>query len=174
MSYEEWRCVKCHRVRKLGDPSLRDTLTAKYLSGPCIGCKRAVRMFERVPAVVWSPEGLKDEAGQPVETGPVDSSAGQGERLKEQGMRAALNGASHGVDVEWTRRALAVADRLIIQRREFTSEDITNEAGLPSHRNATGALVNGLARKGRITRIGYRKGTRASQHSRAIAVWRAQ
>ena len=170
MSYEEWRCVKCKRSRKPGDPELKTTLTDKYLSGQCIGCKRALRMFERVPALVYTADGLKDQDGTVVQGSPNQ----QGDELKEHGMRAALNAASHGVDADWTRRALAVADRLILHRGEFTSEDITDEAGLPVHRNATGALINGLARKGRIYRVGFRKGTRDSQHSRQIAVWRAK
>lgn len=153
---EEWRCTACKRVRKPGDSPLQETLTPKFMSGKCNGKCRARRMFERVPQAVW-------DGHQIVE----------GEQLKQEGMEKALSNAKDGTDAAWVAEANRAADILIVQRRDFTVEDIVSRAGLPTNRNATGAFMNGLARSGRIALVGYRKGTRESQHARRIAVWRA-
>lgn len=152
---EEWRCTTCKRVRAAGDPPIHDTLTPKFQAGKCRGC-RALRMFERVPQAVWDGKQLIE-----------------GEALKQEGMKQALDNAKDGTDMAWVVEANRAADILIVQRRDFTIEDIVERAGLPTNRNATGAFMNGLARSGRIALVGYRKGTRESQHARRIAVWRA-
>lgn len=169
MTYEEWRCVRCHRTRRPGDPTLSPTLTDKYRSGQCVGCKRALRMFERRPAMVWDGTRLTEVGIDD----PGTSHAGLGDALRDDGMATALSNASDGTDAAWIVEAQKHADILIVQRREFTSEDITDRAGLPMSRNSVGAFMGKLSRSGRIGLVGYRKGTRDSQHSRRIAVWRA-
>ena len=41
----------------------------------------------------------------------------------------------------------------------------------PNRNNAVGAAFSGAARRGIITRIGYRPSTRVLAHGRVVAVW---
>ena len=139
-----WRCTAC-----LGQHhgSVARTLDPRYGSGYCLPCRQ-----QRIMQVHDEPA--------------------TGEALRDAGMARAASNASNGVDGAWQAAARQVARLLAESGREFTQDDITDEVGLPSSRNATGSLLAGLARKGIIVRVGDRKGKRDSQHARRISVWR--
>lgn len=161
MTVEVWRCTTCKRRREAGDPSLKPTLTEKYRSGKCKRC-RAMRMFELEPVLEYDPAD-----------GSLHERTASGEELKQAGMAAAAAAADR-TDGDWKREARAVAMGLIAKRVRFTINDITDRVGLPSHRNATGSFLNGLAREGLIGKVGYEKGDRASQHARTVTIWQAR
>lgn len=92
-----------------------------------------------------------------------------GEQAKATGMARAGEGAGE----EWAAEAEAVVLRLAAEKPTFTSDDIW-AAGLsrPSEPRALGAVLNRLARLGRIYPSGrYVKTTQASRHRAPIAVW---
>jgi len=58
----------------------------------------------------------------------------------------------------------------------FTSEDLVNTIGLPTHaglnaNNAIGAKMRTWSHQKMITRVGFEKATRSVSHGRFIAVW---
>jgi hypothetical protein len=97
-----------------------------------------------------------------------------GETLKNEGMSKALSKLSV---TEWQDRVKAWTWRLNAGHL-FTSEDVTEEFGLPTgevgtnKNNAVGAIMNAIAKKGVIRNTGdYVKSSRPSSHSAVIAVW---
>lgn len=91
-----------------------------------------------------------------------------GEALKDEGIATVTR--NEAVDYKEAFRSVALAfdDGML-----FTSEDITLEVGQPpNHPSSVGALMNGLARRGEIELVMYRKARRANQHASVIGVWR--
>lgn len=146
-----WSCTVCGREALTS--ILNRTVSDRYRSGHCLDCK-TVRMHQ----LAADPTPVAD---------PV-----QGERLKAEGMASAETTASLGTDAAWQVEARRVIASLAAARVEFTANDVTARAGLPSSRNAVGAMLSGSARRGTIVRVGYQKGDRASQHARVVAVWK--
>lgn len=75
---------------------------------------------------------------------------------------------------EWMKRALSMVATMSISRNNFTIDDARfwcDCYNAPSHPNAWGALLNTLARQGRIRRVGYRPSTLPSTHGRIVSVW---
>lgn len=140
-----YRCVKCQWINR----HVTTLLDPRYGKGHCMACGKE-RMFIRY----GEPEG--------------------GQRLKDEGMAQADAHASAGADAAWRIAARTAALRLANSGMDFTQDDITNTVGLPSVRNATGALLAGLARQNLIVRVGDTTGSRDSQHSRRISVWRGK
>jgi hypothetical protein len=122
-------------------------LDPRYAYGHCLGCRKQ-QTFIRYD----EPEG--------------------GQALKAEGMAKASLSAGQGSDAAWKIEARAAALALAATGAEFTQDDITDRVGLPTIRNATGSLLSGLARSGKIVRLGDTNGKRDSQHSRRISVWR--
>lgn len=91
---------------------------------------------------------------------------------KETGIVRALAGAGSYAD------DFAAAFARIPIGATFTSEDVTADAGLPQNEDGSvangpvGALMNALARKKRVVRVGYRSGTRPESHGAALSVWK--
>lgn len=55
----------------------------------------------------------------------------------------------------------------------FTIDDVRHYCSCPpSHPNAWGALLNTLARQGKIQRVGYRPSVLPSTHGRIVSVWK--
>jgi hypothetical protein len=97
-----------------------------------------------------------------------------GETLKNEGIAKALSKASVS---DWQDNVKLWAWRLNAGDL-FTSEDVTEEFGLPTgevktnKNNAVGAIMNAIAKKGIIRNTGnYVKSSRPSSHSAVIAVW---
>ncbi len=96
---------------------------------------------------------------------------GMGDRA--EGQARALAGAD-----EWRERAAHRVLVLAVTRKEFTSEEVTAEVGLPTgsvsmnKNNAVGALISECARRGWITPVGYRPAKRRSQHAATLRTWK--
>jgi hypothetical protein len=93
---------------------------------------------------------------------------------KEVGMAQALDA---GHVQSWKDDFRAVVESFEVGRR-FTSEDAIAIAGLPTGvvasnaNNAVGAMMNGLARRGVITKTGARvPSRRSSSHGAELIVW---
>lgn len=142
-----YRCQKCQRAAR--PDTLQTTIDPRWRRGTCLTCQKE-RIFIR--------------HGEPEE----------GERLKEDGIHRADQHASEGVDMAWRIAARTAALRLANSGMEFTQDDITNVVGLPTIRNATGALLSGMAKQHLIERVGDTTGSRDSQHSRRISVWKGR
>lgn len=93
----------------------------------------------------------------------------EGEAAKTYGMALAK---AVGIDAAWHAAAEQCARGLAQSGVVFTQDEVTDQVGLPTHRNATGSLLAGLARRGVIIRVGDVKGSRASQHARRISQWK--
>lgn len=122
--------------------ALQTTITDRFLAGHCRVC-RGWRQFRR----------------------PT------GEELKAAGIAAVDLAAGQGTDAAWQVEARRAIEALAELRVQFTANDVTERAGLPSRRNAVGAALNSAARRGTIRKVGFRSGDRPSQHARVLAVW---
>lgn len=144
-----YRCMVCEAEGSRY--FLRPTIDEKYAQGRCIHCK-ADRLFRATAA--QEPPGAT---------------------LALQGMEAAAANASQGVDAAWQQAAEQVALELAHSGRDFTIEDITDRCGLPTTRNATGALISGLARRGLIEWTGQMSASsRSERHTNLNRVWRGR
>ena len=95
----------------------------------------------------------------------------EGERSKLAGMSRAVMGA-----LDWAITARKAAYRLGL-KRDFTSDDVVSEVGLPNPsdlnaNNAVGGLLGQMSMAGLIRRIGHTQSTRPEAHARLISVWR--
>lgn len=76
---------------------------------------------------------------------------------------------------DWLNHAAMKAGEVVEAKAEFTSDDVRVHVvfycGNPGHPNAWGALLNSMAKSGRIRRIGYRPSTLPSTHGRIVSVW---
>lgn len=91
-----------------------------------------------------------------------------GAKLRDEGMELVKSHTplSYRDQFERVLKALAASGD------EFTSEDVTAVVGQPpNHPNTVGALFNAAARRGLITKRGYRKSVRPRSHCHCIAVW---
>jgi hypothetical protein len=95
--------------------------------------------------------------------------------FKDEGMSKAL--AKEGLD-GWKDEFYKAAQYLCDSGDSFTSEDVLDLVGLPSGtiksnaNNAVGAMMNGLARKGKIRKTGERRlSKRPSSHGAELTVW---
>jgi hypothetical protein len=138
---DRWRCIKCGT--EAGGSRLSATIFDKYRSGRCRVCK-VDRLHEAVaePAV-----------------------------LRAEGEAAVLAAVENGVDAAWRIEATTRIEELIAGGARFTADDVTARVGLPTHRNAVGALLSAFARKGRIRTVAFGRGERSSQHSRTVRIW---
>jgi hypothetical protein len=99
-----------------------------------------------------------------------DETIMSGEQLKLKGIERVKR---H--NREWMERANWIVPA-IAQYGSFTCDDVRSQAkatgiGNPEHFNAWGALLNTLARQGKIRRVGYRPSTLPSTHGRIVSVW---
>jgi hypothetical protein len=153
---DQWHCVKCKNPRLIEHalPPLKPSLTGRYMVGKCRTC-RSMAFFEQGPARVARDPQL-------------------GERLKEHGMKAAASYQA-SLNPEWSAKVDATITALALSRREFTSEDITANVGMPpsGSGSAVGARVNAAARSGRIVWTGkMAKAQRPNQHAALLKLWR--
>ena len=139
----DFRCLDCNGLSL--DGLVETLLDPRWATGYCITCRRT-RTFRRAES--------------------------DGEARKAAGMAQAALTADQGVDAAWRSAAIDVVRVLANSGKPFTINDVTDQVGLPSHRNATGSLLPTLARQGLIRKVGFSKGTRASQHARDVALWR--
>jgi len=56
---------------------------------------------------------------------------------------------------------------------EFTTDEIHDEVGAPSHPNLWGVLFAKMKASGRFVKVGYRPSRRPEANGRVVAVWRA-
>jgi hypothetical protein len=96
------------------------------------------------------------------------------QREKRVGIDVAIQ---HAPD-DWLTRAKRAIAQLARESRAFTSEDVTQLAGLPSGdvksnaNNAVGALMNAAARKQLIVKTGRRvPSTRVTSHAAELTEW---
>ena len=150
---EQYTCTTCGHVRQPGDPPLEKGLVGYFRTGKCKAEKGyPKRVFKRTDA------------------GPRDLPAG--EAAKENGIAKANQTASFD---HWAPRADQAIAGLALQRVEFTSEDVTAIAGLPTRgsNSAVGARMNAAARRGIIRWTGrMAKAERPNQHAALLKVWR--
>lgn len=100
--------------------------------------------------------------------GPYDLA--EGERLRDEGMARVI---AH-TEAEYEKLFKQVFHDFVMQRRDFTAEDVTARAGMPPghvHPNAIGALFRSLAVRYRLTKVGRVKAQRTGRHANEIAVW---
>lgn len=92
-----------------------------------------------------------------------------GQDLRDAGMAQALEHAHE----EWKARFLAEAGRLAGQGVPFSSNDVTEVAGLPpiGTRNAVGAAMHHAAHTLKLRKVGYVESRRTSRHAGAVALW---
>ena len=93
------------------------------------------------------------------------------QEFKERGQMKALLGAN----LLYVERFLSAIEH---QTGDFTSEQITAEAGLPynadgsTNNGMVGALMGGAARRGIIEKVGGVNGQRRESHAAMLTVWR--
>jgi hypothetical protein len=93
-----------------------------------------------------------------------------GEQLKTEGIARVFE----GTNPEWAAAFDNCLYRLASTGRQFTSEEVTAQVGLPpagTHLNAVGARVNAAARAGVITDVGTVKAGRALRHAAKVTLW---
>ena len=105
--------------------------------------------------------------------GFVPTLAEAGRRLREEGMARAGTGVNLVSADAWRSKAREALDVLVANGQPFTADDVVELAGLPPHPNMLGPVFVACARTGRIHRVGYQPGGRASAHRRVQAVWQA-
>lgn len=98
-----------------------------------------------------------------------------GDDLKTAGQQAAADAAPD----DWRDAFRAAVKALAASGRPFTSEDVTDRAGLPSgdvatnRNNAVGALMTASARAGVIVKTGRRvPSARATSHGAELTEWK--
>lgn len=134
----------------------------RYATGFCYACRQRRQLWAEV----------RGERRKATGMAPAPHADPLPEVLKQQGMAMAALNADQGVDAAWRSAATQIVRILASQGIDFTINDVTDQVGLPSHRNATGSLLPTLARQGLIRKVGHARGTRASQHARDVALWR--
>jgi len=100
-----------------------------------------------------------------------------GKEMGKQGMERAWAGSPD----EWRERAWDEVVKLAASGRDFTSEDVTAEIGLPrgahgmNRNNAVGSLINQAARLSMIFKVGRRVPSRNPRsHGAMLEMWRGR
>ena len=75
-------------------------------------------------------------------------------------------------DPFWRTNAVGWIYHKLKPDTRFTTDDVIAAVGLPTRRNAVGALMTYLAKKGLIERVGTRRSRREKSRLRLISVWR--
>lgn len=166
------RCTRCEAAVY---GTVTPALDPRYGIGYCHTCRQRVTVRQEI-----NPEAAEAECGCGAIGVPSHTNAQhyentrplEGGALRDAGMASAALNADQGVDAAWRSAATDVVRVLAASGQAFTINDVTDQVGLPSHRNATGSLLPTLARQGLIRKVGFAKGTRASQHARDVALWR--
>lgn len=96
--------------------------------------------------------------------------AAEGDRRREEGIAKV-----EAAEPRWREAAIAWIKRIAAGGAEFTADDLTRRIGVPTHRNAVGAVFAQASRQGLIEQVGWRRAAgRASQQGRRLAVWRGR
>ena len=84
-------------------------------------------------------------------------------------------------DLDWEARAKHVIWELASSGHTFTSEDVTDRAGLPDPtgrpngaNNSVGALLNRVAKTYGLRRVDYTKARNPQAHGRLLTVWQGR
>ena len=97
------------------------------------------------------------------------------------GLQLAESGMAQAVDHTnrlWKDVARETIYHLAGAGVRFTSEQVTAHVGLPvgqvarDRNNGVGGVVNGIAKRGIITLVGYRNSERAVSHARLLRIWK--
>lgn len=138
-------CIKCGT--ESAGTGLSLTVFDQYRAGHCRVCGKSDALYRLVP----DPRAARAE-----------------------GEAAVLAAVDEGIDAAWRWEAEKRLRELIDQGDQFTIDDITKRVGLPTHRNAVGALFSQFSRAGSIRVVGYTTGERSAQHARSIKVWQSK
>ena len=85
----------------------------------------------------------------------------------------ALEQVDEHADEAWKAEAVATVEFLIASGKPWTTDDVWAVVGECREPRALGAIIREARRAGRIVSIGYQQSTRAANHARPVAVWRA-
>jgi len=91
-----------------------------------------------------------------------------GVQLKNEGMAR----VDRAIDSEWKFCCDQIIRLLARNGQEFSSEDVRDWVGEPSHYNAWGVRFRDAVRAGVIRKTGYTAAKRPEAHARIIATYR--
>lgn len=89
-----------------------------------------------------------------------------GKALKEKGQQLVLN-----IDPQWKSAAAIWVYDLGVDE-VFSADELVRAVGLPRKRNQVGALMSHLAKRGLVTRVGFRPSHRDVRRAGMVAVWK--